>query len=223
MSMLSRCTIGAMASKKASASSPVSARIVAARSGEVERAGGDDDAVPFVRRQRHFAARERDQRMRGERRRDGGGKTVAVDGKRAAGRHLIGVGRTASPASRAGASRRAAGRRHCVRDRRSGRSSSRRARRSRRSYARRSSAAAASRAASPARRFAPVAMRLPSRRGRRRRHARFSSFRETRRPCRPRQHHCLAHDPVRKPVPTFRDHASNENARGGRGRFRTFI
>ena len=33
--MLSRCTIGAMASKKASASSPVSARIVAARSGEV--------------------------------------------------------------------------------------------------------------------------------------------------------------------------------------------
>ncbi len=50
MSMLSRWTIGAMASKKASASSPVSARMASARAGEVEGAGGDDDAVPVFRR-----------------------------------------------------------------------------------------------------------------------------------------------------------------------------
>ena len=62
------------------------------RGGEIgrgERAGGDDDAVPFVGRQRHFAAHERDERLRSERRRHGGGKSVAIDRQCAAGRHLV--------------------------------------------------------------------------------------------------------------------------------------
>ena len=66
------------------------------RGGEIgrgERAGRDDDAVPFVRRQRDFAARERDERMGGERRRHRGGKSVAIDRQRAARRHLVAVGR----------------------------------------------------------------------------------------------------------------------------------
>ena len=61
--------------------------------GRGERAGGDDDAVPFVRRHGDFAARQRDERMGGERRRDRGGKSVAIDRQRAAGRHLVGIGR----------------------------------------------------------------------------------------------------------------------------------
>ena len=61
--------------------------------GRGKRAGGDDHAVPFGGRQRHFAAFERNERLRRERRRDGCGKSVAVDGERAAGRHLMGVRR----------------------------------------------------------------------------------------------------------------------------------
>ena len=62
--------------------------------GRGQRAGGDDDAVPVLRRQPgDLLARNRYQRMRFERRRDRGGKTVAVDRERAARRHLMGVGR----------------------------------------------------------------------------------------------------------------------------------
>ena len=93
MSMVSRWTIGAMASKKASSSSPVS---VADRGRERRRgqgAGGDDDAVPVLRRQAgDFAALDCDQRLGDDRRLDRGGKAVAVDRQRAAGRHLVGVG-----------------------------------------------------------------------------------------------------------------------------------
>jgi hypothetical protein len=90
MSMLSRCTIGAMASKKASASSPVSWRIASASGRRGQRAGGDDDAVPVGRRQAgDFLADDRDQRMRFERAVTACRKAVAVDGQRAAGRHLL--------------------------------------------------------------------------------------------------------------------------------------
>ena len=85
-----------MASKKASASSPVSSRIASASAGEVSgpvatmtlshSAGG---------RPATSLALDRDQRMRLERRGDRGGEAVAVDGERAAGRHLMRVGRRA--------------------------------------------------------------------------------------------------------------------------------
>ncbi len=91
--MLSRCTMGAMASKKARASSPVSAcdRLRQRRRGE--RAGGDDRLVPFLRRQAgDLLAHDGDQRVRFELGRHGCGKAVAVDGKRAARRHLVPVG-----------------------------------------------------------------------------------------------------------------------------------
>ena len=60
--------------------------------GRGEGAGGDDDAVPIVRRQRHLLAADLDQRMRRQRLRDGRGKAVAIDRQRAAGRNLMGVG-----------------------------------------------------------------------------------------------------------------------------------
>ena len=142
MSIESRCTIGAMASKKASASSPVSAADRVGQRRRGEGAGRDDDAVPLRRRQpRSPRARISISGCAVERRRDGGGKAVAVDRERAAGRHLVGVGRAhdqrAEPA-------------HLLvqqadgvvsRDRRSGTSWSRPARRARRSCARRSCAA----------------------------------------------------------------------------------
>ena len=94
MSIESRCTIGAIASKKASASSPVSARIASASAGEVSGPVAMIDAVPVVRRQAgDFAALDANQRLGGDRRLDRGGKAVAVDRQRAAGRHLMRVGR----------------------------------------------------------------------------------------------------------------------------------
>ena len=81
-----------MASKNASASSPVSARIASASAGEVSgpvammtlsHSGGSaaiSVAVDF------------DQRLGFERGGDRGGKTVAIDGERAAGRQLVGIG-----------------------------------------------------------------------------------------------------------------------------------
>ena len=60
--------------------------------GRGEGAGGDDHGGPFLRRQAgDLAALDGDERMRFERRRDRVGEAVAVDGQRAAGRHLIGV------------------------------------------------------------------------------------------------------------------------------------
>ena len=74
----------------------VLARERADRGGEIgrgERAGGDDDAVPFLRRQRHFAARQRNERLRRQRRRNRIREPVAVHGKRAAGGNLLAVRR----------------------------------------------------------------------------------------------------------------------------------
>ena len=57
-----------------------------------ERAGGDDHAVPFGGRRAHFRAIDLDERFGFERRRDLRGKAVAVDGERAAGGQLVGIG-----------------------------------------------------------------------------------------------------------------------------------
>ena len=91
--MESRCTIGAMASKNASASSSVSSRIASASGAEVrgpvatmtlrQSAGG---------RPPISAAADLDQGMLVQRLGDGGGKSVAVDRQRAAGGNLVGVG-----------------------------------------------------------------------------------------------------------------------------------
>ena len=92
MSIVSKWTIGAMASKKASASAPVASAIASASDGAVrgpvamiawsQSAGG---------RPGDLLAGDGDQRMRLEPGGDGGRKAVAVDGERAAGRHLVGV------------------------------------------------------------------------------------------------------------------------------------
>ena len=83
-----------MASKNASASSPVSVRNAVGERWRRQRAGGDDDAVPILGRQSgDFLAADVDQRMFFQRGGDGAGKAVAVDCKRAARRHLVGVGR----------------------------------------------------------------------------------------------------------------------------------
>ena len=61
-----------------------------------QRAGRNDDIVPVVGRQAgDLAALERDERMGEDRSLDGGRKAVAVDGERAAGGHLMGVGASA--------------------------------------------------------------------------------------------------------------------------------
>ena len=72
MSIVSKWTIGAMASKKASASSPVSSRDRLGERRRGQRAGGDDRLVPVGRRQAgDFLAHDGDQRMGLERRGDG--------------------------------------------------------------------------------------------------------------------------------------------------------
>ena len=59
-----------------------------------EGAGSDDDVVPLLRRQAaDFGPVDLDQRMLVQRLGDGGRKTVAVDRQRAAGGHLVGIGR----------------------------------------------------------------------------------------------------------------------------------
>ena len=69
MSIESKWTIGAMASKKASASSPVSVADGLGQRRRGQRAGGDDDVVPVGRRQAgDLAALDRDQRIGCERR-----------------------------------------------------------------------------------------------------------------------------------------------------------
>ena len=61
--------------------------------GRCQRAGRDDDIVPVFRRQAdNLAALERDELMRNDGRLDRLRETVSVDGERAAGRHLMGVG-----------------------------------------------------------------------------------------------------------------------------------
>ena len=96
MSIESRWTIGAIASKKASESSPVSARIDSASVAEVSGPVATIDAVPVLRRQAgDLAALDPNQRLALDRRFDRGRKAVAVDRQRAAGRHLMRVGRIA--------------------------------------------------------------------------------------------------------------------------------
>ena len=81
-----------MASKKASSVSPVSAPDGLGEGRGGEGAGRDDDLVPLGRRQPgDLAALDRDERVRRQRRRDGGREAVAVDRERPAGRHLVGV------------------------------------------------------------------------------------------------------------------------------------
>jgi hypothetical protein len=142
MSIESKCTIGAMASKKASASSPVSAAMRLGEGGGGERAGRDDDAVPLRGRQAgDFGARDRRSADGRRAPRSRAAKSLAVDGERAAGGNLVGVGRRMM-SEPAGASPRAGGRRRWLGGRRSGRNWSRRVRRGRRSCAPRWSARA---------------------------------------------------------------------------------
>ena len=92
--MESRCTIGAMASKNASAFSPVSSRIASASGAEV-RGPVATMTLPQSAGGRP-AISSRSISISGwscERAGDGGRKAVAVDRQRAAGRHLVGVGR----------------------------------------------------------------------------------------------------------------------------------
>ena len=93
MSIESRCTIGAIASKKASAPSPVSRPIASASASGGERPGGDDDIVPVVGRQAgDLVALDGYERMAENGRFDAVREAVAVDRERAPGRHLMRVG-----------------------------------------------------------------------------------------------------------------------------------
>ena len=96
MSIESRWTIGAMASKNASEPSPVEACDRVGERARGQRAGGDDHAVPVRgRKARDLAALERDERVAQRRALDGGRESVAVDGERSARRDLVGVARSA--------------------------------------------------------------------------------------------------------------------------------
>ena len=94
MSIESRCTTGAMASKKARSRSPVSAPMAAASFGEVNGPVAMMTLVQSAGRQPvDLLAHDLDQRMGGDRRRDMRRKSRPVDGERAARRQLMRVGR----------------------------------------------------------------------------------------------------------------------------------
>ena len=90
--MLSKWTIGAIASKNASASSPVSERDPFGERGGGQRAGGDDNARPFGGRGRDQLAAHCDQRLSRYRCGDRLRETVAIDRQRRAGGHPRGIG-----------------------------------------------------------------------------------------------------------------------------------
>ena len=90
MSMLSRWTIGAIASKKARAPSPVSAAIASASFEPVSGPGGDDRRM--VGQGVDALADDRDVRMLLDRARDLGGEGFAVDRQRRAGGDAVLVG-----------------------------------------------------------------------------------------------------------------------------------
>ena len=93
--MESLCTIGAIASKNASAFSSVSSRIASASGAEVRGPVATMTLRQSARRQAvDFGAADLDPGVVVERPGDGGGKSVAVDRQRAAGGHLVGVGAT---------------------------------------------------------------------------------------------------------------------------------
>ena len=91
--MESLCTIGAIASKNASAFSSVSSRMASASGAEV-RGPVATMTLPHSAGGRPAISRavDLDQRMVVQRLGDGGGKPVAIDRQRAAGGHLVGVG-----------------------------------------------------------------------------------------------------------------------------------
>ena len=92
--MLSRCTIGAIASKNASASSPVTRRIDCASSGEVS---GPVATITWpdgrIGQRRHRLAADLDQHLGLQRILHGRGKTVPIDRERAARRQLVRIAR----------------------------------------------------------------------------------------------------------------------------------
>ena len=91
--MESLCTIGAIASKNASAFSSVSSRIASASGAEVRGPVATMTLRQSAGGRPSISARsDLDQGMVVQRLGDGGGKSVAVDRQRAAGRHLVGVG-----------------------------------------------------------------------------------------------------------------------------------
>ena len=169
-SIVSRCTIGAMASKNASAVFAADARIVSASAREVRgpvamitlsHSGGNLE---------NFLAAYRDKRLALKRRGDRGGepdpgRPRALHRPEACGRWL-----RASPAILAGAFPHGGRLWRCLGRRRNGMNSSRRARRNLPFCAPQSSAGAAFRAALPGRRGAPAARPLRSPRARRRQH-----------------------------------------------------
>jgi hypothetical protein len=94
MSIESRCTMGAMASKKARSASPVSPRTASASAGDVNGPVAMitlSQSLPAAGRRFPRAPRFTSG-CAARSRRDGPGEAVAVDGERAAGRHLMGVG-----------------------------------------------------------------------------------------------------------------------------------
>ena len=123
MSMLSRWTIGAMASKKARASLAGFGGDRLGERGAGQRAGGDDRRV--IGQGVDPLAHDRDVRMLLDRARHFGGEGVAVDRQRRAGGDAVLVRRAHDQRIRARASPGGAGRRHCARHRRSGSCSSR--------------------------------------------------------------------------------------------------
>ena len=101
---MSKCTIGAMASKKASAASSVSARIASARAGEVRGPVATITLIPVGRRQAgDLAARDGDEGMGGEAGGDGLARTAR--GRRRARRRRAGRGGRPSAMTRPPAAR----------------------------------------------------------------------------------------------------------------------
>ena len=163
MSIVSRWTIGAIASKKARSASPVTARIASARAGEVSGPVAMITASQSAGGRPAISSRTMlDQRVGGKRRGDMLCEAVAIDGERAARRHFMRIGGGEDQRVRAGAFRGGGCRWRSSADHRRGRNSSRRVRRNRRSDAPASFATGAFRAARPAARAGRSARQLPS-------------------------------------------------------------
>ena len=103
-----------------------------------QRTGRDDDAVPVRRGLRDFFAADVDQRLAFQRRADRRGKSIAVDGKRPAGRQFVLIRRAHDQRGRAAASRHGGDRWRFPAHRRSGTNWNKRARQIRPSCAPRS-------------------------------------------------------------------------------------
>ena len=90
--MESLCTIGAIASKNASAFSSVSSRIASASGAEVKGPVATMTLRQSAGGRPAISRGDLDQGMLVQRVGDGGGKSVAIHRQRATGRHLVGVG-----------------------------------------------------------------------------------------------------------------------------------